>query len=334
MSTSPEQRFYLEHFRDRTVVIADPGGHGAARAVDACVDRLLAHGTRIVVLQPATPGAATWRGGDDEVVVLWRALRTRGQSLIRVDPAAPVHATGATVATRLRAHRLVLLDPTLPEQRHAPVPYATLAHDVEDGAGGVPALAAQALAAGVDGVNVCRPEDLTQELLTYRGAGTLYTHDDYCTVERLGIDGFDQVQRLIEQGVLDGYLKPRDDDEIARLLVNGYGAVVGEHHLAGFAALLTEPYAGTGLGELCAVTTISRFAGEGVGGQLVRRIVADARPRGLDGVFACTTSDAAATFFTRLGFVPLPLADVPAAKWDGYDAGRRARVRALLATSG
>lgn len=320
----PEQRFYLAHFRGRTIVIA--GADALTEPVADCVAALTAAGVRVVLTDPA---GDRWDGRDRAVVDLWAALSASGSVTVGTADAHAAHAVGAAVAIRLRAHKLVLLDPAAPSTNAGgrPRSFATLAQpDPGDARGG---LIAAVLEAGVDGVNVCRPVDLAEELLTYRGAGTLYTRDDYCTVERLGIDDFDQVQRLIEQGVLEGYLKPRSADDLARLVVNGYGAHMGDHHMAGFAALLTEPYAAEAMGEICAVSTISRFAGEGVGGRLVQRIVVDATDRGLRGLFACTVSDSAVRFFGGHGFAEVSQAAVPAAKWEDYDDARRPMVRTL-----
>src|SRR5262249_45499754 len=66
-----------------------------------------------------------------------------------------------------------------------------------------------ALLAGVRAVNLCTLEGLARELYTYEGSGTLFTHEDYCRVERLGIDDFEEVERLIACGQREGYLKPR-----------------------------------------------------------------------------------------------------------------------------
>jgi amino-acid N-acetyltransferase len=182
----------------------------------------------------------------------------------------------------------------------------------------------------VSTVNLCHPADVAEELLTYAGAGTCVTLGDWTRVQRVGVDDFSQVAELIQRGVEEGYLKARDDDAVARLVVNGYGAVVGDHHLAGFAALLTEPYAPQRVGELCALTTISRFAGGGVGAALVQAMLADAADDGLRGVFACTAVEAAARFFIRMGFAEVAHEQVPAAKWADYDPARRLHVRAFL----
>ena len=71
------------------------------------------------------------------------------------------------------------------------------------------------LEAGVPAVNVCAAGGVADELFTYAGSGTLFTREDYCHVERLGIDDFEQVERLILRGQREGFLKPRDAAETA-----------------------------------------------------------------------------------------------------------------------
>jgi len=186
-----------------------------------------------------------------------------------------------------------------------------------------------ALLGGVCAVNLCALAGLERELFSYEGAGTLFTREDYCHVERLGIDDFAEVERLIERGQREGLLKMRTRDEIAQVLACGYGATIGEHHLAGVCGLLTEPYSDEGAGEIVALYTITRFKGEGVAQKLLARIEKDARAQGLRYLFACTTEERAKAFFERCGFRRVPYDQVPSAKWAGYDAERLPAVAAF-----
>ena len=54
--------------------------------------------------------------------------------------------------------------------------------------------------------------------------------------------------------------------------------------------------------------------------------MSEADRRGLAAVFATTVDERAAQFFERVGFTRVRPSAVPAAKWKGYDARRRARV--------
>lgn len=276
---------------------------------------------------------------------IWLALR-RGPLCLGIVPDVP--SAGLTqlaqvIAARLRLHKLVLIEPAggiagadgKPLSFMDEVLLATLLSAGQAEWAGLgerrPVLSAirSALLGGVTSVNLCRLDGLARELFTYVGSGTLCTLADYCQVQRLGIDDFEEVERLIERGQREGLLKIRGVEEVARLLVNGYGATIGTHHLAGICALETEPYRGDHAGEVVALYTITRFKGEGVGSKLLARVIADARAAGLDYVFACTSEERAQGFFEREGFVRVAPDRAPAAKWVGYDPRRRAQVVVL-----
>jgi amino-acid N-acetyltransferase len=170
-------------------------------------------------------------------------------------------------------------------------------------------------------------DGLSRELFTYEGSGTLFTRDDYCRVERLSIDDFHEVERLVARGQREGLLKPRSSSEIAQLLLGGFGAWIGRQHLAGIGALYTSPYAADRAGEIAGLYTMTRFKGERIGRRLVRRLVAEARGMQLKFVFAVTANEEAARFFRGEGFRAVGARAIPAAKWQGYDPARRKRVR-------
>lgn len=194
----------------------------------------------------------------------------------------------------------------------------------------------EALTSGVEAVNLCAPERIAEELFTYVGSGTLFTQGEYFHVEPLGIDEYAQAERLIERGQREGILKVRTPEQIADLLAVGFGATIWGRRLAGFASLLTVPYADARAGEIAGLYTITRFKGEGIGERLVGRLLADGEARGLAYVFACAVDERAQQFFARLGFERVGPNDVPPQKWAGYDPRRRARVvvfrRRLAAT--
>lgn len=183
-----------------------------------------------------------------------------------------------------------------------------------------------ALLGGVGSVNLCALAGAARELFTYEGSGTLFTRADYCRIERVGIDDFEEMERLIERGQREGVLKLRTPEEVAGLLINAYGATIGAHHLAGICGLLTQPYTAERAGEIVGLYAITRFKGEGVGGRLVARALADARAAGSAYVFACTTEERAQVFFERQGFRRVVPTDVPATKWTDYDPKRKAQV--------
>jgi N-acetylglutamate synthase-like GNAT family acetyltransferase len=267
--------------------------------------------------------------------IAWHVLRSRPLLIGIVEQSAyPVLAQ--RLGARLRVRKLVFIEPpgglsSVSGEQMSFMDDTTLTALLRAGQAEWSGLAERrqvlesvqtALREGVHSVNLCTLEGLPRELYTYEGSGTLFTLEDYCRVERLGIDDFEEVEQLISRGQREGVLKTRRPSEIARLLLNGYGATIGAGHLAGVCALETEPYEEEKVGEIVGLYTVTRFKGEGVGTKLVARVLADAREAGLRFVFACTTEPRAAAFFERQGFRLVTAGDVPPVKWEGYDGQR------------
>lgn len=271
---------------------------------------------------------------------VWNILRGGPLFVGAVEDEAALFQVAGTLAQRFGVHKLVLVEATggicaadaralsfmdepmlAAVQHEGEAEWAGLAHRRE-----TLEVARTALNGGVGSVNLCTLAGLARELFTYEGSGTLFTLADYCRVERLRIDDFEEVERLIERGQREGFLKLRSPDEISEILLTGYGATISVHHLAGICALVTAPYAPEQAGEIVALYTVTRFKGEGVGAKLVQRVLADAATQGLRYVFACTTEERAQIFFERQGFRRVSMDDVPAAKWRNYDSTRLTQV--------
>jgi len=274
------------------------------------------------------------------LAAIWSTVR-RGPLFVGVIAGArPAEATAFAqqVAMRLRVHKLILVEPAggvagTDDKQISFMDESMLTTLLSAGQAEWTGLAQRratfeairaALRGGVASVNLCSLAGTARELFTYEGAGTLFTLADYCMVQRLGIDDFEEVERLIERGQRDGILKLRTAEEVAPMLVNGYGATIGAHQLAGICALATYPR--DRAGEIVGLYTMTRFKGEGVGARLVDRVLADARAAQLRYVFASTTEERAQVFFERHGFRRVGHADVPATKWDAYDPQRKAQV--------
>jgi len=271
---------------------------------------------------------------------VWAAFRrARLAIVVAEEPAFP--RDPVTLAQRLGVPKLVLLDPRggllggSPGRRLSFVDLnlldtLLLRGEAEwGGLGDRRALLVgvrEALAAGLEAVNLCTPETVADELFTYVGSGTLFTESDYCHVAPLGLEDLAQAERLLERGQREGVLKRRTPEEIAEILAVGFGARFLPRHLAGVAGLLTAPYAAERAGEIVGLYTITRFKGEGLGERLVGRLLQEAERAGLAYVFACAVDARACEFFARMGFERVGAEDVPAAKWAGYDARRRARI--------
>ena len=160
--------------------------------------------------------------------------------------------------------------------------------------------ARRALDDGVASVNLTAPRQVYEELFSFVGTGTLFTEQRYANVQQISIDDFEEVEALIVRGQNEGFLLPRSETEIAGLLPSCFGYRVGDEHLAGVCALLTEPYRRERAGEITGLYTLTRFLGEGVASELVKEVIAEAQARRLSYVFACTSEERAARFFARL----------------------------------
>jgi amino-acid N-acetyltransferase len=346
-----ERAFYTEEFRGDTVVVSVARPSTEEVAVVAATGALLtAGGARLVAVvggSAAELANALGRAGKvlvgpvghaeaDWMADLWLSINDGGQVVVEVSPGREL-PVAAELAAAMRARKLVVTDPDGGWGRparsfadlatHAGAFSSQLAQRQN---GAVVAAVRTALEGGAVNVNLCRALELEEELFTFDGSGTLFTSGGYLDLGPLRADDLPAVERLVAQGTADGLLRPRDRRQVARLAVTGLGArIAGRNHLAGLVSMETEAYAGTGVGELACLYTVSRFSGAGAGALLVDGLAARASAAGLRAVFAVTVSDAAAAFFARRGFTEVSHDDVPSAKWDGYDPERRAAARAF-----
>ena len=346
----PEREFFVEEFRGITIVVALPLIDDATlAAVGRTVDAFTAGDTRFVFVVPAdladataatvggraVSGASNWN--DDFVADLWLAVTDAKRVVVGAEPATLAHTAGA-VSTSVRASKMVLTDPGggwgTPPRSYADIDLhgeSLAAHLAARGLEDYAPAAQAALVGGAYSVNLCRAEDLDYELLTFDGRGTVLTHGRYLHLTPLQVDDFARVESLVAQGVRERILKPRSRVEIARMAAGGLGArVLRTGHLAGVVGLETDRYAGTGYAEVSGLITVAEFSGLGAGSLLIDGLVELCRSRGLAHVFAVTVSDSAADFFVRRGFREVGHQDVPAKKWEGYDAERLAVARCFL----
>ena len=339
-----EKAFYLQEFRGRTLLFAVPAEDlASAAALAAVLVELSAGGVRSVVAASTAAGLEKLVGSqpleaDDPGLVgeAWRRLGERPLVGVVVPP-GPLGAAARGVASRLGVTKLVLLDPAggwrRPDGSRAS--FVGL-EELRPGEAGPrqPLLdeIRAMLEAGLPAVNLCSQAGLADELFTYAGSGTLFTRERYVDVRRLGLDDFDAAADLIARGVEEGYLAPRSPAEVDAVLASGFGAFVEGVHLAGIGALVSHTEGRSG--EIGSLYTLTRFLGEGVGGHLVGFSMEEAAQRGLERVFACTTSERVAAFFERNGFARVPADALPAEKWHAYDPERRARLLCLARSVG
>jgi N-acetylglutamate synthase-like GNAT family acetyltransferase len=324
----------------RLVLLLETGqGAGEQRRAMALARRL-ARGGHTPVAAPAQL-ALEEGSGEQRCLQLWEVLRSTRLAVGLWPQDAPVCLVRCAqqVAVGLRVYKLVYLDPcgglVRDGKRLSCLTEPGLCDLLRAGhreAGGLaarrPMLEAihGALVGGVTSVSLCPLAGLGQELFTYEGCGTLFTRAEYCQIEKLGLDDFHEVERLLQRAAQAGYLKPRTPHDMARLLLHGYVARLGPASMepAGFCALL--PYADDQAAEIAGLFTITRYQGEGVGGRLVEALVQEAQQQGLAYVFACTTQAGAQRLFVRQGFQRVAPEAVAAGKWHGYDPARRAQV--------
>jgi len=274
---------------------------------------------------------------DSAVAEIWARLRAGSivvASMSR-DDADDLTVFARELASRLRVFKLLMLDRRgglidkdgnrlsfVEEKRIG----RTMRHIRSRARRAIVRAALDALEDGVGSVNLVAPGDVYEELFSFIGAGTLFTEMQYGFVRPVSIDDFEEVEALIVRGQREGYLLARSREEIAQLLPSCFGYRVGDEHLAGVCSLLTERYHRERAGEITALYTLTRFAGEGVAVELVKQILSEARERPLHYVFACTAEERAAKFFSRLGFRRVGPRDIPPAKWRGYDRARMSRL--------
>lgn len=333
-----EEAFYREEFRGKTLgILLSSREQEEHPALPAVLDELHDNRTR-VVLVGAAPLVLTELGceviaADAERLEgrLWRVLRSR--SRVAVESAGDPFAALLDVARRLALYKVVRLADVDGVQdgqgrRRSFVDLAELGEIVGRSSEPLLGLLRQVeslLLAGVPNVNLCTVAGLHDELFTYSGSGTLFTRKRYVITRKLGVDDYDTAENLIGRGVAEGYLAPRSDESVDRLLADCFGAFVEGKHLAGIGALVIAE--GTAAGEVASLYTLTRFVGAGLGTHLVSYALARARDLGLDYVYACTTSARVGEFFEHHGFVAVEQDRVPAEKWQRYDPQRRALVR-------
>ncbi|NQZ95450.1 MAG: GNAT family N-acetyltransferase [Myxococcales bacterium] len=348
MSAAPfsEKAFYLAEFRGRTLAIAAPKEvlHEAT-ALESVLKELELNDTRVVLISNAgdalraQTGAEALRGDEPRLEGrVWRGLSASPCVGVETDAAGGFEATTRDVALRLRVSKLLWIDAggaLLRDdgRRHSFVDIdelrALLEREPADSRTPLLRETLAMLSAGLPAVNLCTLEGLADELFSYEGSGTLFTVRRYVEVRQLGIDDFDAAWDLVARGVAEGFLAPRTEFEIERVLACGIGAFVEGRHLAGIGALLPWEVGGPPVAEIASLYTLTRFVGEGVGGHLVRFAVDRARDQGCAFVFACTTSDRVVAFFERHGFRQVDPSRVPVEKWRDYDPARRSQARCL-----
>jgi N-acetylglutamate synthase-like GNAT family acetyltransferase len=365
-----EKTFYLEEFYGKSILLAlvPPSGErlseldslvltlrelrrNQTRCIVICsvyalpplvkrLGRMLRHEPSL--FNPATGLRTRPYPPDSAVATIWKGLRDGSIVVAATETEDPADLVvfAQELASRLRVFKLVMLDraggladaddeiDSFVDLRHI---RRVLVRERVPLRRGIIRAAHRALEDGVASVNLTSPRQVYEELFSFVGTGTLFTEQRYANVQQISIDDFEEVETLIRRGQDEGFLLPRSEPEIAGLLPSCFGYRVGDEHLAGVCALLTEPYRRERAGEITALYTLTRFLGEGVASELVKEVITEAQARRLTYVFACTSEDRAARFFGRLKIGKLKFRrvgpnSVAAPKWRGYEKSRIARL--------
>jgi N-acetylglutamate synthase-like GNAT family acetyltransferase len=365
-----EKTFYLEEFYGKSILLAlvPPSGErlseldslvrtlrelrrNQTRCIVICsvyalpplvkrLGRMLRHDPSL--FNPATGLRTRPYPPDSAVATIWNGLRDGSIVVAATETEDPADLVvfAQELASRLRVFKLVMLDraggladaddeiDSFVDLRHI---RRVLVRERVPLRRGIIRAAHRALEDGVASVNLTSPRQVYEELFSFVGTGTLFTEQRYANVQQISIDDFEEVETLIRRGQDEGFLLPRSEPEIAGLLPSCFGYRVGDEHLAGVCALLTEPYRRERAGEITALYTLTRFLGEGVASELVKEVITEAQARRLTYVFACTSEDRAARFFGRLKIGKLKFRRVgpklvAAPKWRGYEKSRIARL--------
>ena len=337
-----EKEFYLAEFRGRSIgLVLAPGSGSAQSELEPVLADLARNGTRSVLIGDEAAlleracGKAVVDAADPRWIgALWHALRSADRVGLCAAPGQALAACARNAALRLRLAKLVWLDPRggLVRPGGGRLSYVDRS-ELDAAVSADPARAdlLREIGAMVDGgvpsAAICEPGALADELFTYAGAGTFFTRERYIDVRALGLDEFDAAHDLIRRGVDEGYLMARTSEQLEEVLTNGFGVFVERRYLAGLGALIPHP--ASNAGELGSLYTLTRFAGEGIGGHLVRYAIQDAVEQGFDFVYACTTQQRVVDFFENNGFAQVEASRIPEEKWNDYPGDRRELVTCL-----
>ena len=147
---------------------------------------------------------------------------------------------------------------------------------------------------------------IPEEIFSDTGSGTMIFKSDYSKFRAMSAADVPAVISLMHPFVKSGRLLPRTEDDVKREIEH---FTVYEIDGAIRACAALKPYPDFACAEIAAVAVDDSCANSGVGPELLRRLIAEAKQKGLAFVFALTTQ--AADWFERFGFVPADKSAVP-----------------------
>jgi len=128
-------------------------------------------------------------------------------------------------------------------------------------------------------------------------------------IRKARIDEVPEIRRLLAEFSREGDVLPRTLASLYSHLRDYSVFREGDGPILGIVALHVS---WDGLGEIRSLVVLPERRGQGLGSDLVRHCLAEARELGLRRVFALTTSP---EFFARFGFRPFPKENLPPIVW-------------------
>jgi amino-acid N-acetyltransferase len=164
---------------------------------------------------------------------------------------------------------------------------------------------------------------LLRELFTAVGCGTQISEDGFEHIRRATVEDVAGIVELIRPLENAGVLVKRPRDRLEREIDHFFVAEL-DGHIIGCCALF--PIEGLSVGELACLATHPsyRLDAREHGAALVRKIEAEARRLGLDGLFLLTTQ--ARDWFRDQGFTDASVEDLPAPRKAMYNYQRNSAV--------
>ena len=165
---------------------------------------------------------------------------------------------------------------------------------------------------------------IPEEIFSETGSGTMIFKSDYSKFRRMTEADVPAVLSLMHPFVKSGHLIPRTEDEVKRETEH---FTVYEIDGAIRACAALKPYPDFACAEIAAVAVDDSCANSGIGPELLKRLIAEAKRKGFDFVFALTTQTA--DWFERFGFAPADKSAIPPERADKMDPARGSRVLLL-----
>ena len=159
---------------------------------------------------------------------------------------------------------------------------------------------------------------ILREIFSTRGSGTLIHVNPFNAIRSMEPQDISDVLRIIQPEVERGNLLARNRDDLLRTQAD-FVVYEADGSIRGCAALHRYE---RGVAELAAIAVDPIFSKLGIGNQLVRYLLNEARKRNMKKIFALTTQ--AADWFLSMGFLRAELSEIPEERRDNSNRNSRA----------